>query len=108
MRIQTRIWSRKGGYDWGAVESNKSRELTPAEVAKLKALLAPLSLKVLKAGEDFRGRDGSQWTLSFSNLEGDSVTVWTPEESTKERKLEAYHAFGRLMWSLSDGPGDLY
>lgn len=108
VELQTKIWSGSGGYEWGEVEVEKKRVLTPKEVTSLKALLRPLDLKELKKAEDYRGLDGSAWVLSFSNEKKDTVNLWTPGASTKKRKLEEFVAFGNFMWKLSGVSGDQY
>ena len=104
--LRIRIWSGKGGYDWGDVESDKTRKLTAEEVEQISKLVLPLDLKELKKKEDYLGLDGSTWELAFSKES--SVSLWTPGSSTEERKLTEFVALGDYMWKLSGAADPKY
>jgi len=99
--FRIRVWNGRGGFDWGKISTDHTRELTPDEVKNLSALLKPLDLTKLKAAEDFGGLDGTTWTLSFADDSNTKLKLWSPNYDKGKRGLVDFVFLCEYLWKLS-------
>jgi hypothetical protein len=106
--LRTIVYSGRGGYQKGAVASDKSRPLTPEEIEAVRAKLRALKQSNPSDLQPADARDGATWT--FSGNRG-RMKAWSPKSEDWIRGTRPLFELGLLLWrcgKVEEPEGDLY
>ena len=104
-QIKAEIYSGKGGYEWGEVESVIEKDITKKTFLELYERASKLNFDQIFKSADLVGLDGSTWILKIDKGGSTiSLSIWSPtyKDTIRERNLVDFVAFGKHLLALSE------